>query len=135
MEQIRLFFRAIMPMWILFAFHVVIASATSVYWDVAWFDDAMHAAGGAATAFAVWTFLNFFVQKKTVVVSPAWMKMLFIVGCVAIVGIAWEVFEFLHDVYFPSFIQQGSIRDTVGDLVLDIFGAFIFSLLFVRRMR
>jgi hypothetical protein len=49
-----------------------------------------------------------------------------------IVGVLWEFAEFGSDWFFNTVNQQG-IRDTMGDLAMDLVGGCVGALLITRR--
>ncbi len=54
------------------------------------------------------------------------------VAYAAFVGVLWEFFEYVIGPYFEGF-AQASVRDTLGDLLMDMLGGFVYMaiLLFV----
>ncbi len=95
-----------------------------------WFDIPMHIAGGAVIgllAMATWgtqikkiTFTN---TASPIIVHS--FKLIWVLGCVALVGIGWEWYEYVFAGY-----SQASVADTLADLYFDLLGAllmFIFG--------
>lgn len=133
-NNLFLVLRAASPMAALFSFHLFISYVVPLYWWLYWFDNVMHFAGGLVTAISVWIVVSHYTKKRKLRVSPRLAMIVFLVGSVAIVGILWEVYEFLLDVYFPHeyFLHQPGIADTMGDLVLDLLGASAVSFFLTR---
>ena len=108
-----------------------------------WLDIPMHFAGGFAMGFLALALWNHAVQNVSFQknLHPA-LKVLFhylaIVGCVALVGIAWEWYEFLFD-YYASQVSvvfrplQMGIGDTMADFFFDLLGGSVAFLIFRNR--
>ena len=103
-----------------------------------WLDVALHLAGGVVLgAFFVYYFT---VRTTTLPRGRLLSTLLFAVGFAAIVGIAWEWYEFLADVFryhryaynnFPGMVHY----DTLTDLVNDLLGGFLGALVTLRGGR
>jgi hypothetical protein len=134
------FARAGIAVLVVLALH---ALATGLYWyqDLPWFDIPMHFSGGVAVALltlAIWDLciekVNF--QKS---VGAFWRQVILavlVLGVVALVGIAWEWYEFAFDqialVAYPNLPPaQTSLSDTMADLALDLLGGLV-ALISVR---
>lgn len=61
--------------------------------------------------------------------TPTWLTDFTVWGTVALVGIAWEFFEFSMDVIY-GFHMQPSLADTMGDLLFDLSGGLLFLLIY-----
>ena len=125
---------AITPMIIVFIIHTILIFTIDIYYIFPDFDIIMHGAGGIATAWAIWNLFNIYKEKHDIVIRPKLVMMLFLIGTTAIVGIAWEFFELAHDIFFQNITYQVSIADTVGDLLMDLAGAFLLSLIIRKRL-
>ena len=100
-----------------------------------WFDIPMHFAGGLAIgllALAIWEVcIDSIVFHKTV--TSFWRTLVYlvgIVGLVTIVGVAWEVYEFLFDTWASAASMefrpaQMGLGDTMADLCLDMLGGIL----------
>lgn len=114
------------------------------YGNLKWIDMPMHWFGGFAMAFLGFAVWNFFVGSahidghgRLARLAPTIVKVGWIIGFVALVGIGWEWFEFLCDQIFPAIVPeyrqaQPNLGDTMGDLFLDLFGGLV-GYLSVRR--
>ena len=100
-----------------------------LYWSLWWFDFVMHLlAGFAGGLIAVWIFYHpDLFSPKTANKSGG---MLFAVILVLFFAIAWEVFEYVHDIAQPS---EGYVRDTATDISLGVLGAIISSRIATRK--
>jgi len=99
----------------------------SWYFTYPWIDIPMHFLGGMWAVF----FLFWIFEKKKndyLFTSPKVLSFLFALGFAALVGILWEFFEFLFDVFISSrgfaYAAQTSSADTMGDLFMDLVGGF-----------
>ena len=75
-------------------------------------------------------------------VEPRKIKIIIIVvSClsfVALIGVLWEFFEFLYDVFISSrgysgFMQLGA-TDMIGDLFFDLLGGLTFSIIYIYKI-
>ncbi len=86
----------------------------SWYWKFPWFDLVMHFLGGLVFGcISVWILLRFFSEKHAFTYLVWWLC-----GIVFVVGISWEVFEYLADVAFA----EHYLLDTVSDMIMDLLG-------------
>ncbi|MFA5945446.1 MAG: hypothetical protein WC802_00850 [Patescibacteria group bacterium] len=101
-----------------------------VYGVWPYFDIPMHFLGGASIAvmgLVAWD-MGLGYGKRSLSSIPFLVKTVAVIGFVAIVGIVWEWYEFIHD-FARAFTQvvftpaQPSIGDTMKDLFFDLFGA------------
>lgn len=112
-----------------------------LYELLGWYDIPMHAGGGfamGALGLAIWmegvedvTFKGWF-QKHL----KWWLVPGIILGFVSLIGILWELHEFLLDWFIPrgvELLHQPSIADTMMDFVMDLLGGVIALLAFWRR--
>lgn len=99
------------------------ADEFALYWHWWWLDIIMHYLGGVFVAFLfLWSYLSMF-QKLP--------KRLVILGVVVLVGILWEVYEYVMgatDVYFESYRL-----DTAMDMFFDILGAITVAYLVLKQ--
>lgn len=98
-----------------------------VYDSVFYFDSIMHFAGGVVSAVSVIGMLGYAMDRDWIVITDRHVFKLLVIGLIAIITIAWEVFELLVDVYFGTHWQP-SISDTVKDQVLGVSGAVVVVL-------
>jgi len=105
-----------------------------------WFDIPMHFLGGVVIALLALAIWNLCVQKIVFQpgVKPVWQFLVYcvgILGFVALVGVAWEWYEFLFDrlvieLSYNIRPTQMGLGDTMVDLLLDILGGLVTFLLF-----
>lgn len=87
-------------------------------------DSVFHLAGGLLTAHACAVGARHFSWWRHV---PALARAGILVAVVAVIGIGWEWFEFLSDVFLGTH-HQPSVADTMKDLLLDIGGAALLTI-------
>lgn len=106
-----------------------------LYWVFPWYDIPLHFGGGLAMGafgIALWHQGIEHVTFKTMLerhLSP-WLVPLFVIGFVALIGVLWEMHEFLLDVAIGGVARQADVADTMADLFNDIAGGLLALLLF-----
>ncbi|WP_135505436.1 hypothetical protein [Roseovarius aestuariivivens] len=87
-----------------------------------WWDVAMH--GGSAVGFGLIGFVLVFMMFQGDRFAAPPLPMAFLAFCFAVtIGTAWEIFEFAMDQAFGLNMQKSGLRDTMGDLIVDVIGA------------
>lgn len=128
-------FRIFLPPTLLLTVHMLYQALMPP--NGAW-DMIMHFLGGATIAWSAVLTKRFLLATRRVPKDiPQWFWLWFGWGSVAIAGIAWEVFEFLGDVFLGTHMQP-SLVDTMGDLMLDMSGGALLlfvALCFPQQMR
>lgn len=118
------------------------ATVNSWYWIYNWLDIPMHFLGGFWVAMVYFMLRNQFQEVRPPEIDHQYFggrtsQILMIVSClsfVALIGVLWEFFEFLYDVFISSrgysgFMQLGA-ADMIGDLFFDLLGASIFLIIY-----
>lgn len=106
-----------------------------------WVDIPLHYMGGFVAAFFFCTYfkniLTGIIREKNL--WSVLFALTTIIGFAAIVGIGWELYEWVYDIFVAipqaSLRTQGSLNDTMGDLVLDLSGGVSVALLFFYSFR
>lgn len=119
----------------------IFALLFGLYQSVSWFDSLMHFLGGAAMGVVAVQGWDILLAKSHGTFSiPFIIKVVAIIGFVAIISIAWEWMEFVIDNFIPSVrerigLSQASVRDTMADFFFDLLGGGVVLLasLFVRK--
>lgn len=102
------------------------------------YDMLMHFGGGGAMGVLALSLWDRYVKDVSFRTKSIFAKRIFftlvVLGFTALVGIAWEWFEFAFDFFFVPVrstwgLAQPSIADTMADLFLDLGGAFVVALL------
>lgn len=92
-----------------------LALAESLYWRFWWMDVLMHGLGGLL----VGAVIAYAIRYRFPVLLPRAYTLVF--TGILIVGVSWEVFEYLYRIYDA----RNYPLDTTIDLVMDILGATI----------
>ena len=105
-----------------------IGNSFFLYWKFWWFDIVMHFLGGlwvGLSALWVYFFSGYFKDIKRN------KKNIFFISLfsVLIIGLGWEVFEYIIKVNF----SDNYISDTVSDLIMDICGSVVAYFLFLKE--
>ena len=87
-----------------------------------WWDMALH--GLSAVGFGLAGFLFVFILfEGDRYAAPPWAIGLLATSVGVMIGVLWEVFEFAMDQAFGLNMQKSGLPDTMGDLIVDVFGA------------
>ncbi|MBT3419068.1 MAG: hypothetical protein HN726_03555 [Candidatus Magasanikbacteria bacterium] len=96
-----------------------------------WWDLYLHSISGFW--FGVFGFLLVYILNTRKKMSGAQVKPFFVAlfafSFSVLCGTVWEIFEFSMDSFFSLTMQEGSLSDTMWDLIVDTIGAFSISLL------
>jgi len=115
---------------------------TGVFYDLYhnpqwwWWDNMTHLLGTAVIAFLAF-YLIFILDYTNKVRLSLPLMTLFTWTMALAIGAVWEIAEFYIDVAFHTNLVQG-IEDTIYDLIFDIAGAVIVSMVgvwYVRRLK
>lgn len=110
------------------------AIAIAGYYYYFWLDIVMHFWGGLTVGlFFIWFF--YYSGRLPAQVWPQSVFLLLAMGFGALVGVGWEFFEFLFDIFIAQkthapFAQLG-LQDTMMDLFMDLLGVLIIGASFV----
>lgn len=95
-----------------------------VYW---WWDIFMHSFSAIALGF-IGVGILYKMDRKTIIQARP-STLVFFGFCFAVaVGAMWEIFEFNVDQFFGTNMQKSGLMDTMGDLMVDAFGAFLAAM-------
>lgn len=95
-------------------------------------DIPFHILGGFVTAITGLLLYRIARERDPKVsITPRWLYYVSIISFVALVGILWEHYEFLHDFFFHSHMQPSN-ADTMKDLMNDLIGAILFCVILAR---
>lgn len=113
---------------------IVLFVAIVVAKDFGWYDQfflmdkVFHVLGGAIVAWFAWS-----LWAKKMKADSWWVRLIFFVGVVALVGLAWEWLEYLSSISgnaaLIAYIHIGDLADTLKDLLADMVGGSVASLL------
>lgn len=102
------------------------------YWTVRWLDIPMHYAGGVLSAMVFYWIFAEVIGALSDAKVPFWVLFMFMLGWVALVGVAWEFSEYLSDTFLLGKVEiieraQQSLCDTMSDLFMDVLGGTSFA--------
>lgn len=105
---------------------LILGEVFDFYERLWWWDLAMH--GTSAIGFGLIGFVLVFMMFQGDRFAAPPLAVAFYAFCFAItIGTLWEVFEFAMDTLFGFNMQKSGLRDTMGDLIVDMAGALIGS--------
>lgn len=116
--------QAAWPMAVVFLFDNLVNNPFGFYERWPNFDVPMHVFGGVITTWCLVRFLK--SVKVYTALKPRWLRYWFLVANTGLIGIFWEVYEWLMDYWFPWIGVQTSLGDTIADLMNDLIGAGLF---------
>ena len=101
-----------------------------------WLDMTYHFLGGFFMAMFLYAYLNKSLQTNIWFLK----RTLIIVGATLFIGVMWEFAEygasFILDGSIPKLLHAktliGGLDDTINDLSMDLFGSFVFSVVYFR---
>jgi hypothetical protein len=130
MQKSRLLFISFALVVILGGFHIV-ASTFYLYWTVWWFDNVMHFLGGLSIGLlSLWgAYMSGFLGREA---RGRFRILLTVVISVLVVGLGWEIFEYLFGISNPT-LGETYMKDTIYDLSFDLIGAILVGLWGSRR--
>ncbi len=109
---------------------LILGEVKDYYTSFWWWDILLHGISGLALGFLGFMIMYALYLKKKVHAMPIFIA-LFAFSFALSLGAIWEVTEYGIDslVIKDSHMQNGSLGDTMWDLILDASGAFIVSIL------
>ena len=107
-----------------------IATYFYLYWTVWWFDNISHFLGGLAMGlFTFWIFRRGYPLFQPL----GWVRLVsVIIFFVLIIGVGWEIFEYLFDLAGPQ-IGETYWQDTTYDIIADTLGAIVASIIIYKK--
>ncbi|OGH70590.1 MAG: hypothetical protein A3C90_04245 [Candidatus Magasanikbacteria bacterium RIFCSPHIGHO2_02_FULL_51_14] len=121
----------ISPMIAVYALNIFLYTAFGLTEEL-WFSMPMHALGGFVTAWSAANVYGLVKEKNRLSIKPFFLFVFFLIGTTAIIGILWEVYEFISDVIAP-FAVELTLADTLTDLLMDMLGGAVFALSLGKR--
>ncbi len=92
-----------------------------------WWDLALHTLTGIIVGAIGFLALLILYRRKRITAAPISIA-IFSFSLAAAVGGLWEIFEFGMDQFFGLNMQKSGLVDTMGDLIVNNFGALVASL-------
>ena len=129
LESVRITYVALWPLFAVFiAYQLLIKSGLyEIYSDL---DTPLHLLGAASVAWAVLVCLRYLRERRRAPALPFWIAVSLAVGATAIIGILWEGYEFLSNLWREWPLPE--VSDTIKDLINDLIGSFVFAVLAAR---
>jgi hypothetical protein len=125
--QIRLPIEIDFTVTLLLYLHFVLGEYSHFYVKISWWDIFLH--GGNSIILG---FLGFILAYSLLLTSKMSTKpilaSLFSLSFAVFVGVLWEIFEFGMDYFFGFSMQKSGLVDTMTDLMVDVAGATVVSL-------
>jgi hypothetical protein len=116
---------------ILFFYWIFVKSG--IYDAFPYIDNPLHILSGAGIAWAVLTLWRYGQKLKLAPKLPFWIAVSYAVGIAAVVGIAWEAYEFMFDLW-RGWNLSPNVADFIKDLINDLLGAFVCAIFAARKM-
>ena len=102
-------------------------------------DTLAHFLGGLAIAYSAHYALSLIEKKHWITIKKNILRCGIILSVVMTIAVWWEFYEFLYDYFIDTssylFIMQPSLSDTVKDLYMGMFGAVVFCIGILYRVR
>lgn len=104
------------------------------YW---WWDILLHTFSGVILGFVGFLLVYILNEEAKINLDMSiGLMALFAFTFAVTLGVFWEVFEFIMDLFFTFEMQNGSLVDTMVDLIVDSVGALIISIagyIYIKR--
>ena len=113
---------------------VVMTGLYNLYDFLPSFDKFMHLVAGFVVAW-----LAHALFRNSITQLPFVSRLVFLAGCVALIGVAWEIAEFfannIKDIAptFYYYFHGGGLADTLADMATNVLGGLVYALIFSRR--
>ena len=120
---------------------IYLGEVRSFYYMLPHWDTILHAFSGAMLGALGFSFINFLNKTEAVPINLSPIFVVTFAFCFAVtLGVLWEVYEFLVDGFFGTNMQKFALEDrtilqgrsalidTMKDLIVDMAGAFVMSL-------
>ncbi len=119
----RVFIKAALATWGTFLLNTlgVWLSLYSIIW---WYDMPMHFFGGIFVGLLV---IVFFLRSRNFITANIAKSTFMVVGTVVLIGVAWELYEYVFNV--------SSAVDSLSDLFFDMAGAIQAVLIYLRQKK
>jgi hypothetical protein len=111
------------PPAVVFGLHLLRQLFLPTYYE---FDMVAHFFGGFSMAWVAWNVHRFAYAVQPFTELPKWLLFLWIVSIAELIGVLWEFMEY----YYANRVVTNfnmTLGDTILDLVLDLAGAILFS--------
>lgn len=102
-------------------------------WNAWWVSNGFHILGGIYAFFLVRALFIYAIDSSHLDI-PRWFKLSIFIGGALVLGVFWEWYEFIIEIYSVWFLGKEPMltyMDTMGDLLFDTLGALL-ACLYVR---
>lgn len=101
---------------------IFMGEAFDFYEKVWWWDIALHGSSSIGFGLIGFVFVLMMFEGDRFA-APPWAMCLMAFALAVTVGTSWEIFEFTADRWFGLNMQKSGLEDTMGDLIVNVFGA------------
>ncbi len=114
-------------LFILFVYASLFIGKAKEFYDIFWWwDVALHSVSAIILGFIGFTIMYLLYSSHKVQARPITLALFSFIFAISI-GSLWEIFEFFMDQVFGMEMQNGSLVDTMADLIIDALGALLAS--------
>lgn len=110
-------------------FSMFLGEVFFLYRDVRGWDALMHFSSGVLIAFMFVLWIRRLIKERKVQFS-SWYQTFFVIACGIMAAAIWELVEFASDTLFGAKSQDGSLYDTMTDLLYGTTGTIVLALLY-----
>lgn len=103
----------------------IAATITGLYDATWWLDKPLHLLGGVAIAISTHYLIVYFSNTGKLRIEWKPLTVLAIFSVVALAAVSWEFMEFYFDRISNTTTMQGSLYDTITDLIMGMLGGTI----------
>lgn len=114
--------------------HVIATRGFNAYHRFPWLDLPFHFFGGVAIAYFLWRSITIEVARPVLGQLSCSGQILFTLAALGTVTVLWEFAEWTTDHFGWTGAQRG-LDDTMGDMVIGVFGGVVALLFMVARSR
>ena len=120
---------------VVFLLHAFLMVFFNIYAYCPDFDIPMHMLGGASVAVAYLQLYAILNKKRYVPKLRPFVLSICVMSLVVTTAVFWEWWEFLMDYFFPQFMMQLNLQDTMGDLLNGLIGGLAVILVCLRKKK
>lgn len=121
-------FELIMVLFIFSALYL--GEVQSYYVTFWWWDLLLHTSSGFILGFIGFVLIYVMNSQENIPLklSPLFVGVFSFLFSVSL-GTIWEIFEFSADIFLQTNMQKSGLMDTMGDMIVNLLGAFVMSFL------
>lgn len=94
-----------------------------------YYDKIVHFSSGVLVAAVGQELFSWYARGSNNRQPAKWFQFLFLFGCVALVTVGWECYEFFYDLLFDGHMQElvkSGVADTMWDMIASLVGGGIY---------